>query len=230
MKKQLVIALSTLVLLGLTNGAVTASDNVCPEDNGWAKEENLNGHSWEKTSEDQVISDVCVKGGQPENDKGYLYPFGEDNDCVTISGLYTNELTVTINSECSELSHVSYKLSVPPTPTPTEEPDPTATPSATPTQEPTVTPTQEPTTTPTATPTEKPEESVKEEETKEPETKESNDSSSSQPSSQVESQGQVLGATDYAATGVATDILMSVLGLSGAAMTSLGVTLKKKQK
>jgi len=42
--------------------------------------------------------------------------------------------------------------------------------------------------------------------------------------------GQVLGANTYAETGVFTDIMMSVIGLSGATMTAVGAQLHAKKK
>ncbi len=52
----------------------------------------------------------------------------------------------------------------------------------------------------------------------------------STPVSTPASSGQVLGANTYAETGVFEDVLMSIVGLSGATMTSVGAMLHAKKK
>lgn len=103
-------------------------------------------------------------------------------------------------------------------PTPTDDPEIEATPSATPTDDPS--PTQNPTATPTATPTQAPNTGGG-----------SNDNLPSDPGPKVEapkSQGEVLGATTMAGTGVVEDIAMNVVGLAGLLSLTSGVAYAKK--
>lgn len=64
-------------------------------------------------------------------------------------------------------------------------------------------------------------------------TKETNCSETPSENGQVlgtSTEGQVLGATTYAETGIAEDVMMSILGLAGAGMFSTGLVLNVKKK
>lgn len=100
---------------------------------------------------------------------------------------------------------------------PTETPE--ATPSATPTATPSATPTEDPSPTPTPTP-------------QPPTGGGSDDKQPSNPAPAAEapkSQGEVLGATTMAGTGVVEDIAMNVVGLAGLLSLTSGVAYAKRK-
>ena len=117
-----------------------------------------------------------------------------------------------------------------PNPSPTPEISPTPSPSPSPTPTPTPSPEVEPSPSPSPTPTPNPSPSPTPSSNDDPD--DSNDSSDDSAVGGIqvpETQGQVLGATTYAETGIVTDVLMSALGVSGAGLTAAGYVLHAKK-
>lgn len=99
----------------------------------------------------------------------------------------------------------------------TQECEVTASPSPTPSPSPEASPSPSPTATPAPSPTSNND-------------NKKDDNSTPAVGGIVESQGQVLGATTYAETGVVADTLMTLVGFSGAGMTTAGYVMHAKKK
>lgn len=116
-----------------------------------------------------IVSGVCIKAGNnmfgADKHSGVLTNGVYESGCYTVSGVGTQNLTVTRNfsgNSCQGISHLDIIIAPAPTATPVPSATPTPTPGTggetptatpTPTAVPTATPTPTPTVLPTATPT-----------------------------------------------------------------------------
>lgn len=114
---------------------------------------------------DQIATGICIKSGSNMFGGGHSGILGNgdyENSCYSVSGVGTNNITVTRNSDsntCQGISHIDINyIATTSTPTPFVTPSPSATPSASPSMTPSPTPvvTGTPSGTPTSTPTQKP--------------------------------------------------------------------------
>lgn len=166
------------------------------------------------------IGAVIVKGGNYAN--LFAYSPAEFSDTELFAPLNPN------NQKNFGISHVTFcwNTQVQASPSPTPEVSPTPSPS--PEASPEVSPTPSPSPTPDVTPSPSPSPSPTSNDDKKDEDKKSDDTPAV--GGIVESQGQVLGATTYAETGVVADTLMTLAGLSGAGMTAAGYVMHAKKK
>ena len=108
----------------------------------------------------------------------------------------------------------------------TTQPSPSPSPEVSPSPSPEVSPSPSPA--PSVTPSPSPSPSPSSNDDKKDDEKKSSNTSNAV-GGIVETQGQVLGATTYAETGVVADTLMSLVGIGGAALTTAGSLLHAKK-
>ncbi len=64
--------------------------------------------------ENFIITGICIKSGNEAMDgmkhSGLIITDGTIDDCYVVEGLQTNQVTVSSNSGCKEISHVDYFL------------------------------------------------------------------------------------------------------------------------
>ena len=142
-----IIFTACLITFSNVSGAET-----CPDGDGWTKIENS---SPSFTSLDLPITKVCVKGGL----NLILYEEDTNDGCYSVVGINTSTSSAGEGRECKDISHASFYVENPITPTPTSGVTPTINLTTTPTIKMTPTVIVEPTTEPTLTPqpTSKPE-------------------------------------------------------------------------
>jgi hypothetical protein len=188
-----------------------SGQDTCPQNvDGWFKVDGIDQQTFQYTAPlGLYISESCYKASNTLVFAVYSPAVAE----ILLQSAVWNKSDCPDDRGCNlqDISHASFKLGAEatPTPTPTSTPSATPTPTETPTPTPTPTLTPTPTNTPAATPT--------------PTPSGSSDNGDDRGGTVLgATDGQILGLTDYAATGTASENAYLLLEMAGVWLFAIG--------
>jgi len=111
---------ATFFALNSNNKFALASDT-CPQGNGWTKDESPPFSHLAPAG--YIIDQICVKGGNSQNQNGYIFTANTNgvghtchfyqgnrwrNGSVSVTGIGTNQGSASMAGECAAISHASF--------------------------------------------------------------------------------------------------------------------------